>query len=56
MSRRTEDSIPTIPSFIRRVMPNASEEELQEATENFDEYMKMVWEIHERLNAEQSHE
>jgi hypothetical protein len=41
-----------IPKFIRRVMPNASEAELREATANFDEYMAIVLEIFQRIKRE----
>lgn len=41
-----------IPKFIRRVMPNASETELCEATATFDEYMAVVWEIFQRIERE----
>jgi hypothetical protein len=41
-----------IPQFIRRVMLNASEAELREATATFDEYMAVVWEIFERIKRE----
>ena len=54
MSRHDQNSLPTIPSFIRRVMPNASEAELLEATENFKEYMKVVWGIYQRISAEKN--
>jgi hypothetical protein len=38
-----------VPQFIRRVMPNATEAELLEATVNFDEYMAVAWEIFDRI-------
>jgi hypothetical protein len=41
-----------IPQFIRRVMPNAMDAELREATANFDEYMAVVWEIFDRIKRE----
>ena len=39
--------------FVRRVMPNASEAELREATANFDEYMAVVWDIFQRIKRQQ---
>lgn len=45
------ESLP-VPAFIRRLMPGASEEELQEATENWLAYMGVIWRIHERLRAD----
>ena len=47
-----DDQINEIPKFIRRVMPKASETELREATETFDEYMAVVWEIFQRVKRE----
>ena len=43
-----------IPSFIRRWMPNASEEELIEATENFGKYVAIVIRVYERRARENS--
>lgn len=43
---------PAVLKFIRRVCPDLSEAELQEASENFLDYMKVVWEIYERLRGE----
>jgi len=37
-----------IPLFIRRIMEDATEAELQEATETFMRYMEIVIRIHER--------
>ena len=42
-----------VPKFIRRIMPNATEAELLEATATFDEYMVVVWEIFQRIKREQ---
>jgi hypothetical protein len=47
-----DDARNKIPKFICRVMPNATEAELREATANFDEYMAVVWEIFERIKGE----
>jgi hypothetical protein len=44
-----------IPLFIRRVMPNATEAQLCEATETFKRYMKIIIAIHERIETD-SHE
>jgi hypothetical protein len=52
MSRRPQESLPSVPSFIRRLMPDASQAELQQATENFEEYMIVVRDIHRRLQSE----
>ncbi len=41
-----------IPKLIRRVMPDATDEELLEATQNFEEYMQVVWEIAQRIRKE----
>jgi hypothetical protein len=41
-----------IPKFIRRVLSNASEAELREATTTFDDYMALVWEIFQRIERE----
>ena len=49
-----DDPINEIPKFIRRVMPTASETELREATETFDEYMAVVWDIFQRIKREQA--
>jgi len=49
----SSDSQFEIPGFIRRVMPQASETELREATVTFDEYMAVVWEIFQRIKREQ---
>ena len=48
------DPIDEIPKFIRRVMPKASETELREATETFNEYMAVVWDIFQRIKREQA--
>jgi hypothetical protein len=37
-----------IPMFIRRLMPEATEAQLREATETFLRYMAVVIRIHER--------
>lgn len=41
-----------IPLFIRRVMPDATETELQQAAENFREYLAVILRIFERLKRE----
>ncbi len=41
-----------IPKFIRRLMPAASDEEMQEATETFKQYMTVVRRIYERITLE----
>jgi hypothetical protein len=41
-----------VPKFIRRLMPNASPEELREATETFKQYMAIVRRIYERVTLE----
>ncbi len=41
-----------VPKFIRRLMPSASEEELQAATETFLQYMGLVRRIYERITLE----
>jgi hypothetical protein len=48
-----EDFDHSVPKFIRRVMSQATESELQEATVTFDEYMEVVWEIFQRVKREQ---
>lgn len=37
-----------ISQFIRRVMPDATDAELSRASETFDEYMVVVWDIFRR--------
>jgi hypothetical protein len=49
----TNDFERSVPKFIRRVMPQASEAELREATATFDEYMAVVWEIFQRVKRDQ---
>lgn len=49
----TDDFDRFVPKFIRRVMPQATEFELHEATATFDEYMAVVWEIFQRVKCEQ---
>lgn len=41
-----------LPQFIHRAIPDATETELLEATETFEEYMDIVWKIIERILAE----
>lgn len=41
-----------IPLFIRRRMPNASVEEMREATENLKRYLNVAWRIFERMQRE----
>jgi hypothetical protein len=38
-----------IPKFIRRLMPNATEGELREATDNFRQYMSVIERIYQRI-------
>src|SRR5258706_7767674 len=53
MSLRTpKNPTPPPPQFFRRVMPDASEAELEEATNNFDEYMRVVWDIIQHSKAD----
>jgi hypothetical protein len=49
----SEGERPDIPSFIRRMMPDADEPALQEAAEVFDAYMELVLEIARRLDGAQ---
>jgi hypothetical protein len=49
-----ENDESNIPSFIRRVMPDASDAELREATATLDEYMAVVWEIFQRIKREKA--
>lgn len=44
--------IPKAAEFVRHVMPDATEEEQIEATENFRNYLKVVYRIFLRLEAE----
>jgi hypothetical protein len=46
------DSKPKIFLFIRRLMPNASAAELEEASHNFERYMAVVARIHKRMLAD----
>lgn len=41
-----------IPAFIRKLMPTASEAELEEATENVKRYLVVVLRMYERLKRE----
>lgn len=50
----SDDPTNEIPKFVRRVMPNATETEVREATATFDEYMSIVWEIFQRIKREQT--
>jgi hypothetical protein len=43
-----------IPKVVRRFMPGASETELREAAEAFNEYLVVVWEIFQRIEREQT--
>lgn len=38
-----------VPQFIRRLMPNATDDELREATDNFRQYMSVVERIYQRI-------
>jgi hypothetical protein len=40
--------------FVRRRCPHLNEEELQEAASAWIGYMKVVWRIHERVEAEEN--
>jgi hypothetical protein len=44
--RKTADRI------CRRLLPNASDSELEEATETFIAYMELTWRIHVRMTRE----
>jgi hypothetical protein len=44
----TDEPNSKIPEFIRSLMPNANEEELMEAAENFREYLTVILRIYER--------
>jgi hypothetical protein len=48
----TVDPQPKIPTFIRRVMPSASEAELHDATETFRRYVAVVMRMSARLAQE----
>ncbi len=41
-----------IPLFIRRLLPNATERELESAAHTFRDYVAFVLRIHDRLHAE----
>src|SRR5262249_23729062 len=43
-----------IPLLIRRIMPDASEAQLLDATAIFEDYMAIVWRILKRLERDQS--
>jgi len=43
-----------IPTFIRRLMPDASESELQEGTNNLTQYLSVVRRIFERMQRDAS--
>jgi hypothetical protein len=42
-----------IPLLIRRIMPNATEAQLLEATAIFEDYLVIAWRILKRLEREQ---
>jgi RNase P/RNase MRP subunit p30 len=42
----------SVPLLIRRLLPNAREEQLREAAETFQQYMLVVRGIYERINRE----
>ncbi len=46
--------IPKISPLVRELMPGATEEELQEATENLRAYLAVAYRIFRRLEAEKS--
>lgn len=41
-----------INKFVRELMKGSSEEEILEAEENFREYLKVVWQISQRIDRE----
>jgi hypothetical protein len=41
-----------VPKFVRRLMPTATEAEHHEATQNFKEYLAVVWRMYERIKRE----
>jgi hypothetical protein len=45
---------PAVPLFIRRLLPGADEEELQQAAETFRQYMVVVRGIYQRIKQERS--
>jgi hypothetical protein len=47
----TDISQQSIPPFIRRAMPEASESELLLAVQTFKEYMAIVWNIYQQRKA-----
>jgi hypothetical protein len=47
-----EQETPYVPPFIRRLMPNASEEQIIEASENLRAYLKLLYGIFLRKEAE----
>ena len=48
MLQKNQEVIGSVPLFIRRLMPNASDPEREEAAENFRRYMAVVREIQRR--------
>jgi len=49
---KKQPPIPEIAEIVRHWMPDASEEELKEATINFREYLGVIYRIFLRLEAE----
>ena len=49
---KEKSSIPEIADIVRHWMPDASEDELKEATVNFREYLAVIYRIFLRLEAE----
>ena len=43
-----------IPLLIRRIMPDATEAQLRDATAIFEDYLAIVWRILKRLERDQS--
>jgi hypothetical protein len=40
-----QEGEPYIPPFIRRLMPNSTEQEIEQAAENLRAYLKLLYEI-----------
>jgi hypothetical protein len=49
---KEQSPIPEIADIVRHWMPDASEDELKEATVNFREYLAVIYRIFLRLEAE----
>ncbi len=46
MTAQTKD---TTPHFVLRIMPKATDDELDSASEAFEDYMQVVWTIFQRI-------